>query len=191
LDDKNQLRARLKAQRREYVAGLPDATRALLFRRPPSPVADLMPKGSTVGLYCNQGSEAPTRAYAQWFYENGRQICLPWFAERGAPMQFRLWSDPWNEALVEKGPYGVLQPGSDAAEVVPGAVFVPLIGFTFEGDRLGQGGGHYDRWLASHPQCYAVGLAWDCQLVETLPLEEHDGKLSGVVTSTRIYDGSQ
>jgi 5-formyltetrahydrofolate cyclo-ligase len=48
-------------------------------------------------------------------------------------------------------------------------LFVPLIGFTAALDRLGQGGGHYDRWLAEHPGAQAIGLAWDAQACDTLP----------------------
>jgi 5,10-methenyltetrahydrofolate synthetase len=67
--------------------------------------------------------------------------------------------------------------------------FVPLVGFTADGQRLGQGGGHYDRWLAAHPDTVAIGLAWDMQLADELPTEPHDRPLAAVVTPTRIYEG--
>jgi 5-formyltetrahydrofolate cyclo-ligase len=66
-------------------------------------------------------------------------------------------------------------------------LFVPLIGFTADGARLGQGGGHYDRWLPEHPGTLTIGLAWDCQLEDTLPHEAHDQPLRAVVTPTRLY----
>jgi 5-formyltetrahydrofolate cyclo-ligase len=181
------LRARLRAHRREHVAALDDRTRGLLFLRPPGPIAALIPEGSVVGLYRATPVEAPTRSYAAWLIENGRTIALPWFAERGAPMRFRRWRDPYADADLIPGPHGVLQPGEDAEEVEPQAVFVPLLGFTTRGDRLGQGGGHYDRWLADHPQVTAIGLAWDCQLLPALPVEAHDHPLAAVVTPTRLY----
>mgnify|MGYP006195389569 FL=1 len=53
--------------------------------------------------------------------------------------------------------------------------------------RLGQGAGHYDRWLANNPPHAAIGLAWDCQLEESLPIEPHDVPLHAVVTPTRLY----
>jgi len=73
--------------------------------------------------------------------------------------------------------------------VTPHLAFVPLLAFTARGDRLGQGGGHYDRWLAANPEMLAVGLAWDSQLVDSLPIEAHDRPLSAVVTPTRLYEG--
>jgi len=140
-----------------------------------------------VGVYHAMGAEASARGFARWFAENGRRVALPWFADRDADMAFREWRDPWDDAGLEPGPFAIPQPESDAGAVVPDWVIVPLLGFTADGDRLGQGAGHYDRWLAAHPQVQAVGLAWDCQLCEALPVEAHDRPLRAVVTPTRLY----
>jgi 5-formyltetrahydrofolate cyclo-ligase len=193
LDEKQKLRARMRDARRAHVRSLPQATRALLFLRPPRPLADLAPEGATVGLYHANPHEAPTRGYARWFFENGRHIALPRFDTRGAPMRFHQWRDPFEDSDLEQGPYGHLQPAVDGASaeqaVTPSLVFVPLLAFTAAGARLGQGGGHYDRWLAGNPEVTAVGMAWDSQLVDSLPLEPHDRALRAVVTPTRLYEG--
>ena len=189
-DDKQTLRARLRAERRAHVAALPGATRALILSRPPAPVAARVPEGCVVGLYHATPHEAPTAGYARWFYENGRDLALPWFAGRDAPMEFRVWSDPFGLSDLEPGPWGQLQPGAGAETIVPDAVFVPLLGFTADGHRLGQGGGHYDRWLEAHPNVLPIGLAWDVQLMDSLPVEEHDRRLGAVVTPTRIHEGT-
>ncbi len=165
----------------------PDAIRGLLFMRPPGPVVAMVPPGATIGLYQANSQEAPTSSYARWFYENGHTIALPWFAARGAPMEFRRWDNPFLAGGFGPGPYSAEQLAGDTAAIVPDVVFVPLIGFTERGDRLGQGGGHYDRWLAEHPATLAIGLGWDCQLVDSLPLEPHDKPLAAVVTPTRLY----
>jgi 5-formyltetrahydrofolate cyclo-ligase len=189
VDDKQKLREQLRAQRREHVAALPAITKGLLFLRPPAPVAKLVPDSAAVGLYHAAPQEAPTRSYGKWFHENGRTLALPWFSARGAAMQFRRWLDPYDDAALETGPYGMLQPASDAEEIIPDVAFVPLVGFTAACDRLGQGGGHYDRWLEANPQVLPIGLAWDCQLVDSLPHEPHDRRLLAVVTPTRLYEG--
>jgi 5-formyltetrahydrofolate cyclo-ligase len=189
LQDKQELRAAMRSARRAHVAALPQATRALLFLRPPRAVANLAPEGSTVGLYHATAHEAPTRGYAKWFFENGRHIALPRFDERGSAMRFHAWRDPFEDSDLEPGPYGHSQPAAEAEEVVPGLVFVPLLAFTAEGARLGQGGGHYDRWLADNPAAIPVGLAWDGQHAVALPTEPHDRMLRAVVTPTRLYEG--
>jgi len=188
-DEKASLRRAMRARRRDHVASLPQGLRALILNRPPAPVAELLPEGSTVGLYHPVGAEAPTLGWARWLHENGRSLALPAFSSRGAAMEFRAWRDPWDDTWLEPGPWRALQPREPAAPVVPDAVIVPLIAFTADLHRLGQGGGHYDRWLAAHPGTLAIGLAWDCQLVSALPVEDHDRVLDAVVTPTRIHHG--
>lgn len=186
-EEKQALRTHLRQLRRDHVAALPASIRALVLHRPPGAVAVAIPEGCVVGLYHATAHEAPTRAYAKWLSENGRQIALPWFADRHSVMRFRAWTDPYDDAGLVKGPWGTLQPADDADELTPAIAFVPLVGFTAEGERLGQGGGHYDRWLEAHPRTRAIGLAWDCQQVDSLPTEAHDRVLDAVITPTRLY----
>lgn len=187
--EKVALRRHYRQARVAHVEALPQGLRALILNRPPAPLLDLVPDGATVGLYHPAGSEAPSIGWARWLSENGRRIALPFFATRDSAMEFRLWDNPWDEAGLEPGPWRALQPAEDAKPVSPDVVVVPLVAFTAQGHRLGQGGGHYDRWLAAHPGVTAIGLAWDCQLAEELPVEPHDRPLAAVVTPTRIYNG--
>lgn len=189
MDDKNELRQRLRALRRDHVAALPPTIKALLFLRPPSPIAAMIPDGSTVALYHATAYEAPTRSYAKWFSENGRKIALPWFADRDSPMRFREWGDPYEDSDLVQSPWGGFQPRDDSPELAPDTAFIPLLGFTGTGGRIGQGGGHYDRWLAANPAVQAIGMAWDCQLLDTIPVEPHDIAMRAVVTPTRLYNG--
>lgn len=184
---KQALRKDLRARRRAHVEALDPRTRALLFRRPPAPLLDLIPAGATVALYNASPWEAPTASYASFFHEAGHPVALPWFAGRDVPMQFRLWQVPPLEEVLEPDPWGVLQPAGDAPEATPTVLFVPLVGFTAMGQRLGQGGGHYDRWLEAHPDVVPIGMAWDAQCVDALPGEAHDQPLRAVVTPTRLY----
>jgi 5-formyltetrahydrofolate cyclo-ligase len=67
----------------------------------------------------------------------------------------------------------------------PDVVIVPGVAFTARGDRLGQGGGWYDRFLAAtRAECTTIGVGFDLQLVERLPVERHDVVLDHVVTES-------
>ncbi len=71
-------------------------------------------------------------------------------------------------------------------------VFVPLVGFTRDCVRLGNGKAYYDRAFAfrltsPEPRPLLVGLAHECQLVETLPVREWDVPLDAVATPARIF----
>ncbi|EGD58661.1 putative 5-formyltetrahydrofolate cyclo-ligase [Novosphingobium nitrogenifigens DSM 19370] len=185
--DKAALRKALRATRKAHVESLDPRIRALLLLRPPTALVDLIPKGATIGLYIPGRYEAPAVGYARFFHDAGHKIAMPWFAGRDTPMEFRHWTLPHLDELLVPGPYGVPQPEADVEALEPDFLFVPLVGFTANGARLGQGGGHYDRWLGAHHDVPAVGLAWDCQLVEELPHEDHDRPLVAVVTPTRLF----
>src|SRR3546814_16345587 len=78
----------------------------------------------------------------------GFPLALPHHAGRDPTMAFRFWAA---DTTLTKGPWGPQQPGGDAESVQPALVFCPLVGFDRRGGRLGQGGGHYDRYFAAHP----------------------------------------
>ncbi|MGX7952438.1 5-formyltetrahydrofolate cyclo-ligase [Tsuneonella sp. HG249] len=185
LPKKDDLRRRLRAERRAFVDGLPPQVRALVFHRPPVPVLGLVPVGKRIGLYLASPGEAPAGGYARFFSERGHAIGLPWFADRTSPMSFRAHRDPFGETDLGPGPYGA-QPEVTGEPIVPEVLFVPLVAFTADGHRLGQGGGHYDRWMAEHPDVTRIGLAWDLQEVREIPHEPHDMRLHAVVTTTRV-----
>jgi len=185
--EKAALRKALRAARREHAAALPPEVSALVFARPPSPVMALLPTGATIGLYREDPGEAPASAYARFFFEAGYALALPRVTTLAEPMRFHLHTDPHGASDLHPGPLGLMQPAPDSPEVVPEVLFMPLVGFTDRGERIGQGGGFYDRWLAAHPQTIAIGMAWDMQKVDELPLEPHDMKLTAIVTPTRIY----
>ena len=187
MTDKPGLRRVLARRRRDHVAAIPGAQLGLLFRRPPGALVSLVPPGAVISIYHEMPGEAPASHYGRWFFEQGHRIALPWFANRAAPMAFREWTNPFIEDLLERDPFKAMQPAADAPLLEPQVAFVPLLGFTADGARIGYGGGHYDRWLADHPATLRIGLAWDCQLIDELPLERHDMMLNAVVTPTRLY----
>ena len=186
IEQKKQLRTVLRRKRVEHAAALPAEVSALVFNRPPSPLLELVPAGATIGLYRSDTGEAPSVGYIRFFFERGHPIALPRVTTLDKPMEFRLHMDPYGESDLEAGVWGLRQPRTDAPVVVPQVLFMPLIGFTAKGDRLGQGGGYYDRFLAAHPQTIAIGMAWDVQEVADLPTELHDMRLSAIVTPTRV-----
>ena len=79
----------------------------------------------------------------------------------------------------------------DALIVRPDVVLMPLLAFTANGDRLGYGGGFYDRSLAQIKQTgdvFACGVAHAAQEAVSLPTGEYDMKLDGVLTEQYFKD---
>lgn len=93
------------------------------------------------------------------------------------------------EVDLETGPYGIKQPKIDRANTLEkdrlDMVVVPGVAFDKQNNRLGRGGGYYDRFLGSLPsRVSTVGLAFDFQIVDALPpKEEHDIPMSCVLTN--------
>jgi 5-formyltetrahydrofolate cyclo-ligase len=91
------------------------------------------------------------------------------------------------EEGLEAGPYGIKQPKLAQAQALADEtldmVVVPGVAFDKQNNRLGRGGGYYDRFLGSlSPRTVTVGLAFDFQIVDTLPFQEkHDVSVSRVL----------
>ena len=78
-------------------------------------------------------------------------------------------------------------PEADVDPTWPDVVIVPGLAFTATGDRLGQGGGWYDRFLSEvRPDCVSIGVCFAEQLVDALPIESHDVVMDHVVTDRGV-----
>ncbi|MDX2378191.1 MAG: 5-formyltetrahydrofolate cyclo-ligase [Acidimicrobiia bacterium] len=78
---------------------------------------------------------------------------------------------------------GIAVPEDEPDPKWPDVVIVPGLAFTVAGERLGQGGGWYDRFLAQcREDCVTVGVGFREQVVDSLPTEDHDVVLDIVVT---------
>jgi 5-formyltetrahydrofolate cyclo-ligase len=66
-------------------------------------------------------------------------------------------------------------------------ILVPGLAFTRDGCRIGRGGGYYDRLLA-HPHCRAqrIGIAYDLQIVDSIPVEPHDQRVDQIITESGL-----
>jgi 5-formyltetrahydrofolate cyclo-ligase len=92
-------------------------------------------------------------------------------------------------AELVRGPLGAAEPPASAPSLDPrelGCVVLPGVAFSEDGLRLGRGGGYYDATLRELPGAARVGLAFDVQIVPTLPREAHDAPMDAVVTETRV-----
>lgn len=120
----------------------------------------------------------------QWADEDDYRISLPAVTTPEAPLEFRRW-DP--DAPMRDGAYGIQEPVGEPAPA-PDIILVPTLGYTRHGDRIGYGGGYYDRTLAAlkasgHP-FVTIGIAWATGDLSDLghQPQPHDVKLDGILT---------
>ncbi|MDP3783377.1 MAG: 5-formyltetrahydrofolate cyclo-ligase, partial [Sphingopyxis sp.] len=100
-------------------------------------------------------------------------------AARIETMDFRRWRT--GETLT-KGPWSTQQPADEAPAAAPGVIFCPLVGFDRQGGRIGQGGGHYDRYFSAHPAALRIGVGWSVQEIDATPRESTDVALDAILT---------
>lgn len=134
-------------------------------------------------IYVSMGAEAATRELIADLLALGRRVAAPKVAEAGV-MSAVVIND-----LNELKP-SALQipepPDVNSPAVNPQIVIAPGLAFTQHGERLGRGGGYYDRYLARGKPKQVVGLAYDWQIVDHLPTDQHDQRVSMIVTPTRV-----
>jgi 5-formyltetrahydrofolate cyclo-ligase len=181
-DDKQALRARLVAQR----SRVDPATRAALARAAAERLLAVPALASArlVALYAPLGAEIDPSPLRPLLLARGARVVYPRVRENDRRLAFAECS----AADLVPGPFSALEPPAWAPEPDPssiGAVVVPAVAFSEDGHRLGRGGGFYDATLAAIPHAARLGLAFDFQVVASLPREPHDAPMDAVVTELR------
>ncbi len=136
---------------------------------------------SPVAGYWPVGSESDGRPLLAALAKVGNVVALPRMETRQGPARFLAWRG--SEALTADA-FGVPSPPKGAQEVTPRLILVPLIAFDRAGNRLGQGGGHYDRIISLYRAhgAIAVGIAYAEQEMGAVPTGPHDAHLDWVIT---------
>ena len=174
------VRARLRAARRGFVAGLRQDDRlAAALGTAAERVAAHVPAGASVALYSAFGDEIDPAPLAALLAARGHRLALPHVGADGTTLRFLHWSP---DAALIGGRYGLMQPDEKSEEIAPTMILTPLVGFDRLGGRIGQGAGFYDRAFAALPGAVRIGFAWSVQELDCVPLDPWDVPLHGVAT---------
>ena len=134
--------------------------------------------------YMNLSWETGTEELLEQLWKAGKQVALP--KVLGDTMEFfhvRSTED------LETGSFRILEPKESCEQVfwLNAPVLVPGLAFSKDGRRLGKGGGYYDKFLSKEPEHPTVALAYEFQISEEVPFENHDRPVDMVVTECSIY----
>src|SRR3954463_14154071 len=147
-----------------------------------------IPAGTVVSGYSPIRNEIDPAPLMLKLASLGARLALPVINARGKSLTFRAWSP--NDRLV-LGSLGIPEPSPAAAELIPTIMLVPLAAFDRAGHRIGYGAGHYDYTFAqlrAVKPFTAIGLAFDTQEIEAIPMQPHDVALDFVLTETRVIE---
>ncbi len=148
-----------------------------------------------ISLYLACDGELDTQPLIEWCWQNEIKVCLPVLHPFHEGHLLFLSYTPDTNMLLNR--FRIPEPEMNSSHIVPkheiDIIFTPLVAFDAEGNRLGMGGGFYDRTLENWQQTgrpFPVGLAHDCQQVEMIPTEIWDIPLPALITPSRCWQWS-
>ncbi|RME34598.1 MAG: 5-formyltetrahydrofolate cyclo-ligase [Gammaproteobacteria bacterium] len=131
------------------------------------------------------GSEVCTHTLVRGLLDEKRMVCAPYIAGRTRMEARRL--ERWEDLVEDR--MGILAPvGGSPCEGPFDLSITPGLAFTTSGARLGYGAGYYDRWFAAHPETCRVAVAFEAQLVESIPTDATDLPVHYIVTEERLLE---
>jgi len=167
--DKKALRAQIRQLKRAMtLEQIEEASAKLgeLFRQ-----TEQYQNAKTIYGYLPYNQEVRTVPMLEQAIRDGKRVAVP--KVYGDDMKFIYMDDLTQVSL---GYANIPEPIADGpvAEDKTALVLMPGMAFTKNGDRMGYGGGFYDKFLASEPEHPTVALCYGFQMVEQLPTEEYD-----------------
>jgi 5-formyltetrahydrofolate cyclo-ligase len=183
---------RLRKVMRKCRTALPSA-QALAFSRSIQTRAIALQcyrRAAAVLLYAAVGNEVATTLILEHALAAGRRVFYPITDVATGCLDFRAIG---SAADLQPGHFAIPEPAAgrrfEPGELHGAVVFVPGLAFSVRGERLGMGGGYYDRFLAwAGLEVTAVGLGYSFQLVERLPQDPWDWRLDYVVTELAVLE---
>lgn len=139
-----------------------------------------------VFIYISFKNEVETDYIIQRAISENKTVYAPLITKK--EMTFHRIDNLKSELITNK--YGIKEPPAGLKEKKTdknSLVLVPGVAFTKQGERLGRGGGFYDRYLEKNPDGYLIAIAFEDQIVDKLPTEKWDKKVHKIVTNNNIW----
>ena len=137
-------------------------------------------KGKVLGGYYPYNYEIDAVQILEKFERYNYHICLPKI-KKNFDMDFFYWSAKEPLCINQ---YGIPEPISNKVEY-PDIILVPLVAYDRNFNRIGYGGGYYDRYfkkIKKMKKVVTIGLAHSCQKVKEIPIDKYDIKLDFIIT---------
>ncbi|MDR5609579.1 MULTISPECIES: 5-formyltetrahydrofolate cyclo-ligase [unclassified Arsenophonus] len=152
---------------------------------------ELIRSASHLALFLSFDGEINTHPLIKKLWTQNKKVYLPVLHPFNRHQLLFLHYRPVTQLI--KNRFHIAEPALNVMDVMPIAqldiLFVPLVAFDKQGQRLGMGGGFYDRLLANWPKkhFYPIGLAHDCQLVNKIPTAPWDIPLPEIITPSKRW----
>ena len=182
---KNEQRAAATAARRALKTGERKAFSEALCR-----TLETMPEvreANVILSYAAEADEIALTALHGWAADHGKTVAFP-ISYKGGVMEARV---PRDACAWECGFYGIWSPVAERSALIDPAdidlVIVPCVAFDANLNRLGHGGGYYDRYLPQCSKAKRICVAFEAQKLPEVAMDAHDASVDAVVTEAGIY----
>ena len=139
-----------------------------------------------IGTYISFRDELDTKKLNQYLLERKLNLALPVIDFKTKEINFFIYQK--DTELIENK-FSILEPKNKDELIFPKIIFIPLLGYSKSGFRLGYGGGYYDKYLSKNGggDVKKIGVAFSFQEVEEIPVEDHDERLDWILTEKHLY----
>ncbi|GFZ32708.1 5-formyltetrahydrofolate cyclo-ligase [Clostridium zeae] len=138
-------------------------------------------------IYISIGGEVDTHEIINKSLALGKKVFVP-KVNRNTKDMNAIQINSIND-LVEVPPFNILEP-KENANVIKGdsidLIIMPGLAFSKGGDRLGYGGGYYDKFLKHNTKSARIALAYEFQIFDSIPVEVYDEKVSHIISERGI-----
>lgn len=142
-------------------------------------------KAGTIMFYITKDNEVETKSMIELALRKRKTVCAPCTDKINRKLHPAIIKDLKRDLV--KGNYDILEPRKKASRPKKiDLVITPGIAFDANGHRLGRGKAYYDRFLERLKNIPKIGLAFDFQIVDKLPVDNHDIPVDKVITEKRI-----
>lgn len=163
---------RLSASLAERLEALPEFARA-----------------SIIASYVAMSDEVQTQAVIRRAMAAGKKVLVPLTDSRVGSLIFSELKD-FESDLEVRGAFRIMEPKTTRLNPVPlseaDIALVPMVAWDETGARIGYGKGYFDKALSEASGVFSVGLGFECQRVQTVPVTERDIRLDAIVTEARM-----
>jgi 5-formyltetrahydrofolate cyclo-ligase len=181
-EQKNRVRQVMRCNREAMTPeGRRDRSQKICSR-----ILSLIHNGETVMVYSAKELEVNTLPLIHSLLDRGQPVVVPIIVKADVSLRLSYLRDL---SVLVPSTFNVPEPIGNEIPARPedvDTIILPMLGFDRKGGRLGYGAGYYDRFLARNPRIRKIGIAFACQEVESIPVDENDIHMNCIITEEGI-----
>jgi len=176
----------IRSELRERRWNIPCDERERISQKICASLEQVISPGGTILVYCAKEPEVETCWFIDHLLEIERKVVVPIIEEKIIGLRLSYIN---SREVLKPSTFHVPEPVGYELPADPKDItcaIIPMLGFDKAGGRIGYGAGYYDRFLSLNPHIKKIGVAYSVQEVPTIPVQDHDIRMDGIITETSV-----